>query len=153
VQVVISSSAAVGIYDLHLIDNSGEYLSQSAVITVSVNPYTSAFKTYVFPNPCSADSISIKVCVPGDATDISAGTSVNGEVRIYTVTGEQVWSASEVFEKGYGPGDLATAGSNKNIITWDLKNSNGQNVSSGVYFYMVEVSGQGSDKGKIAIVR
>ncbi|MFH1958160.1 MAG: carboxypeptidase regulatory-like domain-containing protein [bacterium] len=153
VQVVISSSAAIGTYDLHLVDNSGEYLSQSAVIIVSVNPYTKLFKTYVFPNPCSADSISIKVCVPGTASEISAGTSVNGEVRIYTVTGEQVWSASPVFEKGYGPGDLATAGADKNIITWNLKNSNGQNAASGVYFYMVEVSGQGCDKGKIAIVR
>ncbi|MBU3955920.1 carboxypeptidase regulatory-like domain-containing protein [bacterium] len=153
VQFVILSSAAIGTYDLHLIDNSGEYLSQSAVVTVSANPYTSAFKSYVFPNPCRTNSLSIKVCVPGEAADVSAGTTVNGGVTIYTLTGEKVWSASQSLKKAYGPGDSDPSWGGENIINWDLKNSNGGNVASGVYFYIVEVAGQGRDKGKLAVIR
>ncbi|MEA2081559.1 MAG: hypothetical protein U9O97_02305, partial [Elusimicrobiota bacterium] len=153
VQFVIPVAAPAGSYDLQLDDNTGEYLMRSAVVTITANPYADAFKTYAFPNPCRANSLSIKVCVPGTAAEVSAGTTVNGEVRIYTITGEQVWSASQSLKKAYGPGDTDPSWGGKNIINWDLKNSNGGNVSSGVYFYIVEVAGQGRDKGKIAIIR
>jgi len=154
VQFAIPTVAPAGSYDLHLDDyTGGEYIMRSAVVMITANPYAAAFKSYVFPNPCRANSLSIKVCVPGTAAEVSAGTTVNGEVRIYTITGEQVWSASQSLDKAYGPEDTDSSWAGKNIITWDLKNSNGGKVSSGVYFYIVEAAGQGRDKGKIAIIR
>ncbi|MBA3053153.1 MAG: hypothetical protein FP827_08755, partial [Candidatus Omnitrophica bacterium] len=155
VQFVISAdpAAPAGSYDLHLEDNSGEYIMRSAVVTIVSNPYEDAFKAYVFPNPCRTNSLSIKVCVPGTAAEVAAGTTVNGEVRIYTVTGEQVWSASQSLKKAFGPGDSDLSWDGENIITWDLKNSNGGRIASGVYFYIVETAGQGRDRGKIAIIR
>jgi hypothetical protein len=153
VQFAIPAAAPAGSYDLHLEDNSGEYLMRSAVVTVTANPYADAFKTYAFPNPCRADSLSIKVCVPGTAADVAAGATVNGAVRIYTVTGELVWSASQSLKKAFGPGDTDPSWDGENIINWDLRNSGGGRVASGVYFYIVEVAGQGRDRGKIAVIR
>ncbi|MCD6311733.1 MAG: hypothetical protein J7M11_04670, partial [Elusimicrobia bacterium] len=154
VQFVIPLTAEVGLYDLKLYDATNDDLrTELAFLAVSANPYADAFKSYVFPNPCRANSLSIKVCVPGTAAEVSAGTTVNGEVRIYTITGEQVWSASQNLKKAFGPEDTDSSWAGENIITWNLKNSNGGKVSSGVYFYIVEVAGQGRDKGKIAIIR
>ena len=153
-QFVIPLTAEVGLYDLKLYDATNDDLrTELAFLAVSANPYADAFKSYVFPNPCRANSLSIKVCVPGTAAEVSAGTTVNGEVRIYTITGEQVWSASQNLKKAFGPEDTDSSWAGENIITWNLKNSNGGKVSSGVYFYIVEVAGQGRDKGKIAIIR
>ncbi len=157
VQFVIPPAAITGLYDLKLYDATNDDLrTELAFLVISanpVNPYTSAFKSYVFPNPCRANSLSIKVCVPGTAADVSAGTTVNGGVTIYTLTGEKVWSASQDLKKAFGPGDSDPSWGGENIINWDLKNSNGGNVASGVYFYIVEVAGQGRDKGKLAVIR
>ncbi len=154
ITVDVSAAADSGERDITVTNSNGSLRTLGDAFTVYVEAYLDGFKSYVFPNPCRANSLSIKVCVPGTAADILAGSAVNGEIKIYTITGELVRSISKQLEKGYGPGDLAPASwSGKNIINWDLKNSNGGNVSSGVYFYIVEAAGQGRDKGKIAIIR
>ncbi len=42
---------------------------------------------------------------------------------------------------------------NLDQVVWDMKDSNGHNVSSGVYYYMVKKNGKSQKTGKIAVVR
>lgn len=61
-----------------------------------------------------------------------------GTIKIFTITGDQVVSLP------VAPGMLSRP--------WDLKNSNGKRVATGVYFFIVEGGGQ-KTKGKLIVIR
>jgi len=149
VQFSVSSSAPSGFYALHLYDSDGgKYFAKAQAVEIKISPYTGPFRTYVYPNPCKSGSVKIKVCLPGDTV-----TAITAKVRIYTITGEEVWTKTENLKAGFGPGDLKSGHGDENIIEWDLKNKHGSRCASGAYFYIVEAAGLGRKTGKIAIIR
>ena len=65
-------------------------------------------------------------------------------LSLYTLTGEKVYSAQ------------AQGNTGLNSLVWNLQNSAGQPVASGLYLYLVEVSAEGSKQsrvGKVVVVR
>lgn len=64
-----------------------------------------------------------------------------GEIRIYTVDGELVYSQK-----------IDTRSPNPGVICWKAENNAGKKVASGLYFYVLKLADQ-CKKGKIAIFR
>jgi len=83
-----------------------------------------------YPNPWKADQNS-KPYVTIDGLPASVVTSV----RIFTISGELVRKLSGT-----------------QSVQWDLRNSAGENVASGVYIYLLIANGE-QHSGKIAIIR
>jgi hypothetical protein len=105
----------------------------------------SVSRVYCQPNPGPDTSGNIYICFIGNQ-------SYEAEVKIYTITGEEVRKSS-VFEN-FTNADSATG----RRFVWNLKNNAGKEVANGVYFYILEVkdisSGESKKfKGKIAIIR
>ncbi len=74
-------------------------------------------KVRIYPNPAKqVDYITIENIVKGTT------------VKIFTISGELVCSLSEDDEDG--------------LLIWDLKNENGNKVSSGIYLFQIEYEGQ-----------
>lgn len=86
--------------------------------------------SHVYPNPCNLS----KGCAGVTFTRLTAKATV----RIYTISGELV----RVIEKN----------SNIDSEGWDLKNTSGRQVASGLYIYFNQGGGT-SRKGKLVIVR
>lgn len=85
---------------------------------------------HVWPNPCNAK----KGC-----TGLTfAKLTYDAEIKIYTVSGELVWQAEKRDE----------------FMTkvWDLTNTYGHKVASGLYVYYIK-SGNSSMKGKFILIR
>ncbi len=64
------------------------------------------------------------------------------EIRVFNVAGDLVWQHNHVSEDG-----------SDGIATWDVKNQNGNDVSSGVYVFRCESSSGGSVYGRIVVIR
>ena len=97
--------------------------------TVTVS--NSGFGTIrAYPNPSKADQNS-KSLVTIDGFPASVVTSV----RIFTVAGELVRKLSGT-----------------QSVQWDLRNSAGENVASGIYIYLLNANGE-QRSGKIAVIR
>ena len=92
------------------------------------------FKAYNYPNPFNLKTI-IKFDLP-KATELS-----QVDVNIYALTGERVTSL-KVTEYKDGKGSA----------TWDGKNKAGVSVSSGIYFYSIEIPGI-SKRGKMLLIK
>lgn len=103
--------------------------SSSAVAeVVSVSSGFGTIRAY--PNPWKADQNN-RPLVTIDGLPPSAVTSV----RIFTISGEQVRSLSGT-----------------QSVQWDLRNSAGENVASGIYLYLLNANGE-QHSGKIAVIR
>ncbi len=109
-------------------NNSTERIRRFQVSAVATMAETQAIngQVYAWPNPLTVNGIS-----PDEFT--FANLSDNSVIKIYTLSGELV------------------ATLNKN--TWDAKNSDGKLVASGVYFYVVEDSGNVKKTGKLAVIK
>lgn len=84
---------------------------------------------YVFPNP-------FRVSL-GHTSITFTNLPQDSEITIATVSGEIVLK-----EFGVGPGEWI----------WDVKNSSGKDIASGVYFFVVEYPSNSAD-GKVMIIR
>jgi len=119
--------------------------SASIAIEMTVDAGSNINEVYTVPNPyrtgTSAETTpyyhnypdgSIKFFnVPGEA-----------QIKIFTVAGDLVWEGAHYSEDG-------TDG----IVSWDVRNKEGQEVGSGVYIYRVEASGDDDVYGRIVVIR
>jgi len=78
---------------------------------------------------------------PADQRIHFSGLPSDGSIKIYTVAGELV---KEIFFENFPSGDGEPS--------WDLTNSSGKTVTSGVYLFQVEGDGENS-VGKLVIIR
>ncbi|MEO0102147.1 MAG: M6 family metalloprotease domain-containing protein [candidate division WOR-3 bacterium] len=85
-------------------------------------------KFYAYPNPfLKKDNQELKIYYcPSDTERIREKPPF--KVHIYTLSGEHVKTIEGVAEK--------------RTAYWDLKNSRGREVAGGLYFYIIEVSGE-----------
>jgi hypothetical protein len=83
-----------------------------------------------FPNPWKSDRHSANPLTIDRLPQGSVST-----VRIFTISGELVQTLSGT-----------------ESVQWDLNNSAGSRVASGIYLYMVQTNGQ-QKIGKIAVIR
>lgn len=84
---------------------------------------------HCYPNPFKPSSGHTKITFTSLTREI--------EIKIYTISGELVKTLRKSDEKDY--------------IEWDAKNSNGENLASGVYLYLINNSSQ-TKKGKLMII-
>jgi hypothetical protein len=86
----------------------------------------------VFPNPF----------IVGEGSNFVTFDELRGgsTVGLYTLNGEMVRM-------------LSTLGETGTQIEWDTLNSRGEEVASGVYFYVVRQNGGDYGHGKLAIIR
>ena len=82
--------------------------------------------------------------VPFKASESSVIRFINlpseGKIKIYTMTGELVTAVNFTITSG------------ESIYDWNVKNSDGEEVASGVYAYIIE-SGSNKKTGKLVIIR
>jgi len=108
----------------------GSYsLNPGVLDSIGAMPETLA-DAHVWPNPCNAKK--------GCAGLTFAKLTYDAEIKIYTVSGELVWQAEKRDE----------------FMTkvWDLTNTYGHKVASGLYVYYIK-SGNSSMKGKFILIR
>ena len=92
-------------------------------------------KVTAFPNPLRASSgIKMKFAFS------PAPASVNA-VRIFDFTGQEI---IKLDQSSYYP--------SSQLVSWDGKNSHGDNVASGIYFYFTETN-IGQSKGHFAVIK
>jgi len=86
-----------------------------------------------YPNPCTnTDSIHF---------DIDINQPIDMEIAIFDASGEVVWSE-----------EISYIIPQETSLTWDCKNFNGKDVTSGIYIYKISF-GKNKIVGKIFIVR
>jgi len=90
----------------------------------------------VFPNPVTSKHSP-------QAVFINFPVNKKGKIAIYSSSGQLV------FQDDIGP---FSAENNNITYTWNLKNNNQRSVSSGVYFYVVEMGGK-IKRGKLAVIK
>ena len=87
-------------------------------------------EAYAFPNPFIPSK--------GHTTITFVNISSDSKIKIFTLTGDLVKTIS------------AAGGTGQ--VSWDVKNEQGENLASGLYYYIIE-SSQDAKKGKLVIVR
>ena len=96
------------------------------------NPYRTGTSAATSPYYHNFPDESVKFFnMPGDA-----------EIKIFTVAGDLVWEHHHANPDG-------TDG----VVTWNVKNTNGSDVSSGVYIYRVEAANGENMFGRIVVIR
>jgi hypothetical protein len=106
-----------------------------------------ADKVYVVPNPATAESMAPWSLSPNneDPTGIKVEfhnlPAAAGTIRVYTLAGDLVQLLDFHGSDGVG------------TVKWDLVSRNGQDVTSGVYLYVVDAGGFERKVGKFVIVR
>ncbi|MDD2228065.1 MAG: S8 family serine peptidase [Candidatus Cloacimonetes bacterium] len=90
----------------------------------------------VFPNPITPKHIQ-------NATFVKFPTGKPGKIAIYSNGGDLVYRS-----------DIGPFSNINNNVTWrwDLKNNDGRPVSSGIYFYVIEMDGK-IKRGKLALIK
>ncbi len=118
----------------NIIDSNGNMiLPQLSTIHFNLTDITDLSKLVVYPNPIYLRK--------GDNEINFTNFPLNsrGNISIYNKSGDLVFT--QKIGPFYGI----------DIFSWDLKNNNSQKVSSGVYFYVINM-GTSEKKGKIAIL-
>ncbi len=110
--------------------SGGRYNVTWGVVNSWRPPQADVSNAHAYPNPCKA-SLG---CTGVTFTRLT----LRATIHIFTVSGEKV----------------ATVEKNNNIdsVGWDLRNSAGAKVASGLYLYVVKGEGS-SRKGKLVVVR
>jgi hypothetical protein len=85
---------------------------------------------HCYPNPFKPSMGHTKIRFTKLTRDI--------EIKIYTISGELIKTLKKSDANDY--------------IEWDAKNSNGEDLASGVYLYLIKSAGQ-TKKGKLMIIR
>ncbi len=118
----------------NIIDSNGNVvLPQLSTIHFNLTDITDLSKLVVYPNPTYLRNGDNEI----NLTNFPLNS--RGKISIYTKSGDLV------FTKKIGPFYGV------DNFSWDLKNNNGQKVSSGVYFYVINM-GDSEKKGKIAVL-
>jgi hypothetical protein len=105
------------------INTSGVYVLAAAISTNLSN-------SFAYPVPFKPSN--------GDTVITFANLAPGSTIRVYTIMGELVNTLTDIDANGK--------------ITWDVKNSNGANVASGVYIYQIKNS-YSEKRGKLMVVR
>ena len=129
-----SMSGGEKILEVAVSDRSGRNLQVSKAVQVFSG--TGVKWAYVVPNPVRDVTMNLNYYLEGSVQ--------SGIVKIYDVSGRRVYQE-----------DLNTVPGNNRWI-WDLSNSDGIDVSNGVYFFKIEVIQQGkrySHRGKFVLLR
>jgi hypothetical protein len=109
----------------------------------------SSLETYAYPNPFSPklDRLKIKYS--------TGGKSANVTIRIFDFGMNLVRTVIENVQRGVSTHEIDNASLNGNgvIDFWNGKDENGNIVSNGVYFYMVEVDNDNKSYGKILVIQ
>lgn len=108
----------------------GPYDMSDGILNASEAPALTLKDAHVYPNPCSIK----QGCLALKFTKIT----VSAELKIYTMSGELVWSYNK--------------NNSDNSITWNLRNTKGSEVASGLYIYYISTQGS-SKKGKLILIR
>ena len=131
------SNQAYQVFVENVQDLAGNTISpQNRVARIKLSDVTDLNKLKVYPNPVNGSEhkwVAIH----------NFPYEKKGKISIYNSSGDLVHSS------GLGPYQSVL---NNNIWRWDLRNSAGRRVSSGIYFYVVEMDGETS-RGKIAIIQ
>ena len=115
---------------------------QMAVPAFAFSPIAgSGDDVYAYPNPARGSSAAIR---------FKAGVaSPKIELKIYNIAAELIRSADQ--------NDFAASGAGVYKFDWDLNNSSGKKVASGVYIYVLKVSSEDGEesvvKKKLAIIK
>jgi hypothetical protein len=114
--------------------NSSGFSGQAA--PVAVPPASDLSDAYVYPNPFKpntpgafqSDKITFKK-LPAQA-----------KVKIFSIVGKQV-------------AEFNKADATVDYYDWDVRNSHGEKLASGVYIFYVTAPGAGKARGKFAVIR
>jgi len=128
----IGYSLLGSVVSLGAISMSGATYSAFIGVMASYRPPQDHVDTsYAYPNPCNLK----KGCNGVSFTRLT----LKCEIKIYNISGEHIITINK--------------DSNDEKIGWDLKNKNGNYVSSGLYIYYIKGSDGSTKKGKLVIVR
>ncbi len=124
-----------------------DMVARSIVMTVEAGGNTDEDMKSVFvvPNPYRTGTSSISTPSYHNYPDNAIkffNVPASSEIRVFTLAGDLVWEASH-----------DSPGGDDGIISWDVRNKEGQDVLSGVYIYRCESGTGGSVYGKIVIIR
>ena len=116
------------------------------MITVTVDAGTDMQLIFAVPNPyrtgTSAETHPFYHNYP-DGSIKFFNVPKETDIKIYTVSGDLIWEAHHSNPTG-----------EDGIISWDVKNQQGQDVGSGVYIFRCKNSADGSDAyGKLVVIR
>lgn len=110
--------------------SGGKYTLNWGAVNSTPPPRPDVSSAHAFPNPCCLHEGCRRVTF--------SGLTLQAAIKIYTISGELVRTIIK--------------SDNTNNEDWDLRNSAGKQVSSGLYLYLVQ--GEGSyKKGKLVITR
>jgi len=111
----------------------GKYSISWGTVNSSPPSRADVSSAHAFPNPCSLKAGCNSV------TGITfTGLTLKATIKIYTISGELVRTI--------------TKSDNTDRMVWDIKNTAGRQLASGLYLYLVQ--GEGAfKKGKLVIVR
>ena len=111
-------------------------------------PSVAKFKVYdPFPQPVVLNSGSKKIYFPMDVP--AANTTLT--IKIFSFNGENINTLISVFSQA---GSFLDPGSSTGSApSWDGTNYSGEYVAPGVYFYTVKLTGYGTYKGKLMVMR
>ncbi|HBA59725.1 MAG TPA: hypothetical protein DCZ92_02660 [Elusimicrobia bacterium] len=110
--------------------SGGRYTSTWGMLNAVRPAQSDVSAAHVFPNPCSTRA----GCNGVSFTRLT----LNADIAIYTISGELV---RRIHKTG-----------NIDSIGWDLKNTMGSQVASGLYLYFIN-GGASTKKGKIVVIR
>lgn len=99
-------------------------------------------RLYSFPNPCVGRN---RVSIRYEPSHPSRATAPKFKVSIYNLAGELIRVLDD-------PAEVSPLG---RTALWDLKNEHGEEVASGLYFYLVELEGEVVErrKGRLTLIR
>lgn len=131
------SNSAYYLETNNLADLAGNLISpQHKLARFSIQDIANLKNVTVFPNPVTPKHTQT-------ATFVNFPLNKTGNLSIFNSGG------SLVFKTKLGP---FTMGNNNITWTWDLKNNDGRPVSSGVYFYVIEMDNE-FKRGKLAVIK
>lgn len=110
--------------------SGGRYTLNWGTVNSWRPPQADVSRAHAFPNPCRISQ--------GCSGVTFTRLTLRATITIYTISGEKVCTVQK-------DGNLDSVG-------WDLRNTAGAKVASGLYFYVVTGDGS-SKKGKLIIVR
>ncbi|MBA3066704.1 peptidase S8 [bacterium] len=109
--------------------------AKTCIENLNAHITTLAQKVTAFPNPLIANSgVKMKFAFS------PAPSSVNA-VRIFDLTGQEI---IKLDQSSYYP--------SSQLVSWDGKNSRGENIASGIYFYFAETN-IGQSKGHFTVIK
>lgn len=129
-----SSAQTIRIQDVELRVATSFSIKSGTTVTSSAGGTPATLEdAHAFPNPFKPNSSL------GHSNVTFTSLTPGSKVQLFTVAGEPV------FDKE------AAAGST--TLSWNVVNNDGQEVTSGVYYYLITDSSGHKKKGKIAVIR